>query len=228
MPDTYMSERKPWLFVDMDGVLARFHDESMCHKRYDEPGFFRALKPFEGMVTGLKRFMEDYGSDAHVCVLSACMPSAEAEKLEWLAKYFGELELDAVFVRPSQSKAQQALLITGCDTLDNAYLLDDYSANLQNWEDSGGKGIKFINNINARGWNGAFWRGPSVAYDEAPEEIALRLAELCGVSRGGETACMQHRPDPTTKAYSKKCSTTLDAQQTLCPAGQTPNSTLRR
>lgn len=38
------------IFVDMDGTLARFHDENLYLERMFEKGFFRDLKPFENAV----------------------------------------------------------------------------------------------------------------------------------------------------------------------------------
>lgn len=44
------------IFVDMDGTLARFHDENLYLERMFEKGFFRDLKPFENAVSAIKEF----------------------------------------------------------------------------------------------------------------------------------------------------------------------------
>lgn len=41
---------KKRLLVDMDGTLARFHDQANYLERMFEKDFFRELEPFENMV----------------------------------------------------------------------------------------------------------------------------------------------------------------------------------
>ncbi|MDR2774795.1 MAG: hypothetical protein LBC19_08650 [Tannerella sp.] len=47
---------KTRLFVDMDGVLARFHDEENFAERMYEDGFFTGLKPFDEAIEAVKKF----------------------------------------------------------------------------------------------------------------------------------------------------------------------------
>ncbi len=46
------------LFVDMDGTLARFHDEVQYLERMFEKGFFLGLKPFGEAVRAVNSLAE--------------------------------------------------------------------------------------------------------------------------------------------------------------------------
>lgn len=48
------------IFVDMDGTLARFHDENLYLERMFEKGFFRDLKPFSNAVDAIKRIIDNH------------------------------------------------------------------------------------------------------------------------------------------------------------------------
>ena len=79
------------LFVDMDGTLARFHDEVQYLERMFEKGFFLNLKPFEDAVKAVNRLAESAGEDDEVFILSATIdgepPYCLDEKNQWLDRY---------------------------------------------------------------------------------------------------------------------------------------------
>lgn len=58
------------IFVDMDGTIARFHDENLYLERMFEKGFFRDLKPFSNAVDAIKRIIDNH-PNVDVYVLSA-------------------------------------------------------------------------------------------------------------------------------------------------------------
>ena len=47
---------KKRLLVDMDGTLARFHDQANYLERMFEKDFFRELEPLEKMVEGVRQY----------------------------------------------------------------------------------------------------------------------------------------------------------------------------
>lgn len=99
-----MNESKPLLFVDMDNVLADFggyvkehfpgaEDKYTGRKTdYDEiPGIFSKFKPVKGAVDALRILKEKY----NIYILSTAPwnnPSAWSDKLEWVKKYFDDIE----------------------------------------------------------------------------------------------------------------------------------------
>jgi len=170
------------LFIDMDGTLARFHDEINYLERMFEKDFFRNLLPFENMVAGIRKFMDNH-PEVEVYILSAKVegepPYCEEEKHTWLNQFLPEIPKDhRIFTKMGRPKAEY---IPG-GLRANDYLLDDYNKGLNQFLFDGGKAIKCHNNINQRGLGayggkaGNLWTGPMVHIDDTPEMIAAELA----------------------------------------------------
>ena len=179
---------KKRLFVDMDGTLARFHDQVNYLERMYEKDFFKTLEPFENMVSGLRLFMAAH-PDVEVFILSACIkgdpPYCEGEKNAWLDVYLPEIDQrHRIFTEPSQSKGAA---IPGMVTKED-YLLDDYNRGLNFFLHDGGHAIKCHNNINQRGLGqhggtkGHLWMGPMVHTSDTPVMIAAELSQHMSLS----------------------------------------------
>lgn len=175
------------LFVDMDGTLARFHDEVHYLERMFEEGFFRDLVPFYEMVDGLKLFMQQH-PDVEVFVLSSKVdgepPYCEKEKNEWLDKYLPEIDkAHRLFPRVGMPKAS---VVPGGVTK-NDYLLDDYNRGLEAFTLAGGNAVKCHNNINQMGLGrhggdrGKRWTGKMVHTSDFPDMISAELAQHMGL-----------------------------------------------
>lgn len=86
---------KPRLFVDMDGTLARFHDEVKYLERMYEPNFFRELKPFENAVNTIRLFEKTH-PEWEVYILSSVLfgepPGCEKQKQDWIDLYLPEID----------------------------------------------------------------------------------------------------------------------------------------
>lgn len=163
------------LFVDMDGTLARFHDEAQYLERMWEKDFFRDLKPFENMVKGLKEFMHR-NPETEVFILSAAIdgepPYCRKEKHAWLDKYLPEIDPEhRLFTKVGVSKS---VYIPGGITADDV-LLDDYNVGLECWVKDGGTAVKCVNNINHKGLNGPLWEGTLLRNGDTPEQICKDL-----------------------------------------------------
>lgn len=161
------------LFIDMDGTLARFHDDVKCLERMWEPGFFNDLKPFAEVVQGVKTFMKDNPS-VEVFILSSCIdsPTVEGEKNAWLDRYLPEIDKEhRIF--PGMNLRKTDMVPGGIKNQD--YLLDDYNVNLQSWQEAGGQAIKCHNNVNHRGLNGPLWPGKVIHAMQQDEDIAEEL-----------------------------------------------------
>ncbi len=174
---------KKRLFVDMDGTLARFHDQVNYLERMFEKDFFHTLKPFENMVAALRLFMIQH-PDVEVFTISARVNSTpaycEEEKNLWLDIYLPQIDqAHRIYTDMGRSKADY---IPGKLTKDD-FLLDDYNRGLNLFLHGGGNVIKCHNNINQRGTGlyggsaGHMWMGPMVHTADAPELIAAELSQ---------------------------------------------------
>lgn len=173
-----MSTDKKRLFVDMDGTLARFHDEVKYLERMWEKDFFLNLKPFDNMVNAVKSIAEQ-NPDVEIYILSAAIdgepPYCREEKHKWLDEHLSEVDrMHRIFTKVGVPKSDY--IPGGIDK--NDFLLDDYNVNLNEWLEFGGSSIKCVNNINHRGLVGELWTGELVRTDESPEAIQQQLCRI--------------------------------------------------
>ena len=188
---TLASTDKPRLFIDMDGTLARFHDEVRYLERMWEEDFFTELKPFQELVDGVRMFKQQH-PDAEVFILSAAIegepPYCKQQKHKWLDRYLPEIDREhRIFTEIGTPKAQYITGgISGTDIL-----IDDYNKGLEEWQRSGGKSVKCINNINHKGLHGALWTGDTLRNSDSPAAISAKLEELCGYKPSGGGDRMQ-------------------------------------
>lgn len=140
------------IFVDMDGVLAKWNSAASIEDTYQE-GYFleRELEDkIKKLILMLKRTGEK------VAILSAVYPTgtAKADKNYWL-DLIGLPDVRRIFVPYGMDKHEFIPCLP-----EPMILLDDYSRNLHTWESAGFRGIKFYNGINGTkgSWKGAFIR----------------------------------------------------------------------
>lgn len=166
------------LFCDMDGTLARFYEPEECLRRYlTEPDYFEKLRPYENLVKAISKIMQD---GVPVVILSAVdgsiRTSSEMQKNKWLKDVFsqyGEVP-PALYPSTGENKSEYVKSIYGDN--EKAYLLDDYSKNLMDWDSAGGKPIKALNEING---SGGKFTGPRINIDTATvDEIYQSLKSI--------------------------------------------------
>lgn len=179
------------LFVDMDGVLARFHEHNDCLERMDEKGFFKNLNAYENVVEALDvLFSFDSVQDClELWILSSIYPycyyQVKEEKIHWLQHSFSKnlrqaaWENNMIFpvINDEKTKADYIKEHFGEINAD-FFLLDDYSCNLRGWKAAGGTSIKLVNDINDKGTNGPLWDGKRIRYDYEPHRFATELKEI--------------------------------------------------
>lgn len=151
-------QEKTKIYIDMDGTIARFHDENLYLERMFEKGFFRDLKPFENAVAAIEKLVND--STAEIYILSATLNSCSLdEKNQWLDKYLPNIDKDhRIFTSLNVPKSEAI----GHQLTDKDILIDDYNKNLLEWEKAGGTSVKAKNNINHKGLHGELWKGEIV------------------------------------------------------------------
>ena len=122
------------LYVDMDGTLARFYEQAFCIERMYETGFFKELSPYSSAVDAIKQIVASHNEEVEVCILSAAgNAQIIQDKIDWLMKHF-QIPVTSYFCELGESKAEFLQKITGEKLSENDFLLDDYSANLIDWE----------------------------------------------------------------------------------------------
>lgn len=167
------------LFVDMDGTLARFHDEVQYLERMFEKGFFLGLKPFEEAVKAVNELAKSGEEDCEVFILSAAIdgepPYCQDEKNQWLDRYCPSIDRDhRIFTKAGVPKMEY--IPDGVSESD--VLWDDYNKNLDEWQNAGGTAVKCHNNINHKGLIGALWQGELVSNCDPAEQIAVKLSDI--------------------------------------------------
>ncbi|MCL2076835.1 MAG: AAA family ATPase [Oscillospiraceae bacterium] len=170
--------KSPRLFVDMDGTLARFHDEANYLERMFEENFFKDLEPFQEAVDGVNQFIKD-NPNTEVFILSGAVdgepPYCRVEKQEWLTRHLPDIDVEhMIFTKIGEPKSGYVSGGIGR----NDFLYDDYNVSLEQWERDGGVGIKCRNNINHKGLNGKLWDGLILSNSESSKEIAQGLGEI--------------------------------------------------
>lgn len=162
------------IFVDMDGTLARFHDENLYLERMFEKGFFRDLKPFENAVSAIKELVKDNTSE--IFILSATVNSCSLEeKQEWLDRYLPEIDKEhRIFTSLNVPKSEAI----GHRLTDKDILIDDYNKNLLEWQKASGTSVKAKNNINHKGLHGELWKGDLIDITDTAESIVERMTKI--------------------------------------------------
>lgn len=130
------------IFLDMDGTLARFNVPNALNRSNNEEGFFANLKAYKGIdtINQLCYELEE------VYIISASPhQKADIDKIKWLEKYLPNMEFENIILcRLGENKAKVIENELNIVLDEECYLLDDYTKNLQEWEDMGGIGIKRI------------------------------------------------------------------------------------
>ena len=144
------------LFIDMDGVLAEYK-WSGTGEEWNE-GHFLSLNPQLSIVEAIRELsgMEEI----ELYILSTLLPDSnycKAEKMAWLIRWLPEIPNDRwIFTESGVSKSYAVEHLFHRELSNEDYLLDDYTKNLNDWQESGGTGIKYLNGLN--GTNGT-WLG---------------------------------------------------------------------
>lgn len=139
---------KKKLYVDMDGVLCIFNKDKSLEE-ISEPGYFENLLPIVNVVLAIEKLSTE--KDISITILSHVLNDRAAhEKRRWLDRNF-KIDVDSVFVPYGISKALYLKKLNY--PVKKAYLLDDFTRNLFEWD---GIGIKLLNGINNthHSWNG--------------------------------------------------------------------------
>lgn len=131
------------IFLDMDGTLARFNVPHALDRFEKERKFFAELKAYTG-IEAINELCKTYKYDVYIVSVSP-HGWADSAKIDWIRKYLPDMVLrNVIFCRPSEKKGEEVEARLNIKLDEDCFLLDDYTANLQEWENMGGTGIKRI------------------------------------------------------------------------------------
>lgn len=155
------------IFVDMDGVLAKWENASL--EEMTSPGFFLNRKPDTSVCEMFHLLLERVNEGKlDVFILSSyLLPISREEKIEWNQKYTKIPLEKQIYVPYGQNKEAALDMIGGIRATD--VLLDDFTKNLKEWS---GIAVKLYNGIN--GTHGT-WNGYSIHNNMSPEKMLLQL-----------------------------------------------------
>lgn len=152
------------IYFDMDGVIAKYDrwayvpgDNGKMPFEDLNAHYFRTLKPDEKMLKVLSEMVERSGaldSNYEVFILSKLSRDPDLykgqhlDKTKWLKEHAPSFPLKN-FYTTTDSKADIAAEIAGRELDRVDVLIDDYNGNLEEWEQRGGLGVKYINGINS-------------------------------------------------------------------------------
>lgn len=151
------------LFIDMDGTLAEWQEgtpfEIVC-----ENGYAANLPVNGNMVDATKSLVKlCHKKGVEVFILSAVLDLSHSipDKDKWLDNVLpGVFDTEhRLYVPYGMNKAEFVMQKLDANKnsafLSQCYLLDDYSKNIREWTEVGGKAIKVFNGVNGR--SGTFY-----------------------------------------------------------------------
>ena len=142
------------IFLDLDGTLARFNVRNALERFDKEVGFFANLLAYKGI-----EIVNELAKTNQLFIISASPnEQADKDKMIWLEKYLPNIRVENITLcRLGQNKAQIIQDKYNITINEECYLLDDYTKNLNEWENFGGKGIKritFVSDNSRKLWKG--------------------------------------------------------------------------
>lgn len=139
------------IVFDMDDTLANFNEQKNSLERFaTEKDFFTNLKPSKMLLRLQLALLDKKISPKNIYIVSASPnEQADYDKLKWLDKYISIIPKENImFSRIGGNKATLFMERYGIKDLSSHILIDDYTKNLVQWKNKGGKCIKYINDFN--------------------------------------------------------------------------------
>lgn len=142
------------IFLDLDGTLARFNVPNALERFDKEEGFFARLKAYKDIEV-----VNELAKTNKLFIISASPnEQADKDKMIWINKYLPNIDVKNITIcRLGQNKAKIIQDKYNITINDKCYLLDDYTKNLNEWENFGGKGIKrltIVSDNSTKKWKG--------------------------------------------------------------------------
>ena len=195
----------------MDGTIAEWKPGTL--EEVSRPRYSSSL-PVNGNAIEALRLIHDEAAkhSFDIYILSAVLPGTSAiqDKNEWIEKFCSYISMEhRLFVPYGANKAQYVMEALHC-TMNECYLLDDYSINLNQWKEAGGHPIKMFNRINGKSMS---YVGDYTCSWLDPEQMKTDMLRIMGLYpeganrvSGGITDFKSHIPFVAAFGYRfKKC-----------------------
>lgn len=142
------------IFLDLDGTLARFNVRNALERFDKEEGFFARLKAYKDI-----EIVNELAKTNNLFIISASPnEQADKDKMTWLTKYLPNINVENITIcRIGENKAKIIQDKYNITINEQCYLLDDYTKNLNEWENVGGIGIKRLTSVSdnsTKKWKG--------------------------------------------------------------------------
>lgn len=159
------------VYVDMDGVLAKWNTEASIEE-VATAGYFRGCAPMANMLKAIDMLISE--NICKVYILSAVFRDEHSatDKHIWLDKYLPSMEYSNRLFVPYGDSKYEYIKERGSN---KPFLIDDFTKNLLEWE---GIGIKCLNGINN---TKGTWKGYFVNADSEPQFIYNTLKGILAV-----------------------------------------------
>lgn len=155
------------VFIDMDGVLAKYDRYAYDKNNGPEPGialfehknshYFRHCTPDNNAIEILNMLLSQ--NNIAVFILTTVADHIQwaiDDKTQWLNQHCPKIDPTSQLITASSDKTEIIKAIRKTKTLDSSMILiDDFNKNLMQWASSGGTAIKYLNGINSpESWTG--------------------------------------------------------------------------
>lgn len=142
------------IFLDLDGTLARFNVRNALERFDKEEGFFARLKAYKDI-----EIVNELAKTNKLFIISASPnKQADKDKMIWIDKYLPNINVENITIcRIGENKAKIIQDKYNITINEQCYLLDDYTKNLNEWENVGGIGIKRLTSVSdnsTKKWKG--------------------------------------------------------------------------
>ena len=153
----------PVLWVDMDGVLAKWNPDAkwsdMCNPKTH---YFAHCEPDKKVIESIKRLLDNSVRNYEIAICSKVIgPEQAMDKSLWLAQH-GLANIKKLFIPYNEKKP----------ICKKDFLLDDYTKNLK---EINGTGVKFYNGING---NNGTWTGYAISHQMNPGKAAFIIDSI--------------------------------------------------
>ena len=139
--------------LDMDDTLAHFNEQKNALERFaTEKDFFTNLQPTQ-LTKYIKRLLQSSILKPEQVYIISASPNTQADedKKKWLNKHLQEIPKEnIIFTRLGEDKCEHFMKAHNLKQkdLEKYILFDDYTKNLIDWKNKGGKVLKVINEYN--------------------------------------------------------------------------------
>lgn len=173
--------KKTNLFVDMDGVLAEYHPQTVDHMH--NKGFFLNRPVVLNMVRFVRLLINTGAYNVYILSSVIDSPYCVPEKAKWLDEHLPEIgEENRLFVPYGEVKADYVREHVSLAHKKNI-LLDDYNNNLVKWDLPNALPIKVLNGLNSRTGSWEDSGGYAIKAEDEPIRNFIKFHRIVSESK---------------------------------------------